>query len=173
MQNIKRLAASVLIATGLGLSQSGAAQELELFSQYLNTQAAIADVDNMDNGVAAVIAYGLVIPEVSRKFALEAEITTTVVDPERPGTKMSYSTLGAYAVYAIPVSENFALRGRAGLIYQDISVTGTGRSDDNDVEVSFGFGATTGLAEDLHLIFEYTVHDSDISHISAGLQFRI
>jgi len=170
----KQIAALALVSASLSvpMAQANAADKLELYDQYLNIQAAIADVDNMDNGVAAVIAYGHVIPEVSKKFALEAEVTTTVVDPERPGTEMSYSTLGAYAVYAPPISESVALRGRAGLIYQDISVTGQGKSD-NDFEVSFGFGATTELANDLHLIFEYTVMDSDISHISAGIQLRM
>lgn len=146
--------------------------QAESFNKYIGAQAAIADVDNMDNGVAAVVTYGSRVPEVSKRFFVEGEVTTTVVDPERPGVEISYYTLGGYAVYAPQISDSVSVRGRAGILYQNISVSGSGKSD-NDFELSFGFGATMKMSDSMNLIIDYTVHDSDISHISAGLQIKI
>lgn len=145
--------------------------QADTFNRYINTQAALADVDNMDDGIAAVITYGGRVPEVSKRFFLEGEVTTTIIDPEAPGTEISYFTLGAYAMYAPMVTDEMALRLRAGLLYQNVSANGG--LDDDDVELSFGFGVGYTLGKTTNLVIEYTRHDEAISHISAGIQFKI
>lgn len=146
--------------------------QAESFNRYISAQAALADVDNSDNGVAAVMTYGARVPEISKRFFVEGEFTTTIVDPEPPGSEISYYTLGAYAAYIPMVTDTMGLRLRAGLIYQDISISGSGKSDDG-IEASFGFGAIFNLGKTTNLIVEYTIHDAEIAHISAGIQFKI
>ena len=146
---------------------------------YLNAQLAIADVDGYDEGIAGVVTYGMPLPQVHRNFFVEGEFTMTLADPDAvingTSVEISYFTLGAYAVYAHPLSDSVKLRGRAGLLYYDtdVSTTGSGiRASDDGLELTYGIGATFNVAQNMDVIAEYTVIESDISHISAGVQYR-
>jgi len=142
------------------------------FDQYINAQGAMSDVDRFDNGVSAVVTYGHRVPEVAKRFSVEGEFTTSIIEPETSGIDVSYWTMGAYAVYTPSISSDLNLRGRAGLVYIDASASGTNYSDD-DIELSFGFGMTGKLSKTWNWMVEYTMITDDISHISAGLQFKI
>ena len=142
---------------------------------YVNAQLAIADVDGFSDGLAVVASYGIPMRDVHKNFSVEGEFTFTLIDPDRPGIEVSYFTLAGYGVYTHPVDDNFKLRGRLGLLYEDVDVTlpGTGISaSDGDIGLSFGFGVTYKLDKQMNLIAEYTIIESDISHLSAGIQYR-
>ena len=166
----------ILIATSM-LAMVGSVNAAG--NDYLNAQLAIADVDGYDEGIAGVVTYGMPLPQVHQNFFVEGEFTSTLADPDAVigGTSVeaSYYTLGAYAVYAHPISDDIKLRGRAGLLYYDLDVSASGsgiRASDDGFELTFGVGATFNVATDLNVIAEYTVIEDDITHLSAGVQYH-
>lgn len=169
MKTLKILGAAVMLAmTGNSYAETG---------DYMNLQAGISDVDGFDEGLVAIGTFGRPVPNVHKNFSVEGEFTTTIMDPDRSvaGTtvEISYFTLGAYGVYTHPLNQYASLRGRAGMVYYDtdVSAGGIGGSDDG-IELSAGFGITYDLNKKMDLIAEYTIIESDISHISAGIQYH-
>lgn len=173
--NRKKSVLAFLIVTGLMVT--GMVQA-EPFNRYYSLQGALADVDGYDSGIAGVATYGIRVPEMHKNFSVETEFSMTFIEPEGQvaGTtyEVSYFTLGAYGVYSHPVSEKLHLRGRFGLLYEDVEVSSAagGKSDD-DFELSFGGGISVGLGAESRFLLEYTVIESDINHISAGLMFKL
>jgi hypothetical protein len=171
MKTIRLLCAATLLATPLlTTAQPG---------DYTNLQLGISDVDGYDEGFVAIGTFGRPVPSVHENFSVEGELTTTIADPDTTvagtGVEISYFTLGAYGVYTHPVNNYLNLRGRAGLVYYDtdVSTTGAGiRGSDDGIELSAGFGVTYDLNKKVDLIAEYTIIESDISHLSAGIQYR-
>ncbi len=171
MRALKIILSTLLIASTANVyAQDG---------NYMNLQLGISDVDGFDTGFVAIGTYGMHLPKVHENFSVEGEITNTIDDPNTTvgGTSVdiSYYTLGAYAVYAFPVSDSIKLRGRAGLLYYDASVSATGagiKASDDGIELTFGIGATFNLNKKMDIIAEYTHIESDISHLSAGIQYH-
>lgn len=161
----------------IAMTVSGAAGA-EPFNRYFTAQGALADVDGYDSGIAGVFTYGLRVPEMHKNFSVEGEFTKTFVEPEGKvgGTtwEVSYYTLGGYGVYSHPLNEKFHLRGRLGVLYENVEVSSPASSkSEDDFKLSFGVGMTVSLSTESRFILEYTVIDSDINHISAGLQFKL
>jgi len=145
--------------------------------QYAKIQLAIADVDGFDNGLALVGTYGLKMPQVHPNFSFEGELTTTISDPETSffGTtlKASYYTLAGYGVYTHQATPKLALFGRAGLLYEDVSIdTPFGSGSSSDFGLSFGVGANVAMQRNLDFTAGLTIIESDINHISAGVNYR-
>jgi hypothetical protein len=169
MKTLKTVCAIALLAmTGTSQAEPG---------DYMNLQLGIADVDGYDEGFVAIGTLGRPIPRISKNFSVEGEFSTTIADPDRTiagnSVEVSYFTLGGYGVYTLPVGQYVNLRGRAGVIYYDTDVNGPGfGGSDDGFELSVGFGATYDLNKKMNLIAEYTIIESDISHLSAGIQFR-
>lgn len=174
--NRKQKLFALLAVMAMGLSGAASA---EPFNRYFTAQGALADVDGgFDNGLSAVVTYGIRVPEMHKNFSVETEFTTSVFKPERTeaGTTYdaSYYTLAGYGVYSHPLNNKFHLRGRAGILYSDIeagSAAGSGSEDAFDL--SFGFGVTVNMSKTSRFILEYTVVQPDITHISAGMQFKL
>lgn len=143
---------------------------------YMNLQLGISDVDGFSEGIAAIATLGRPVPDVHENFSVEGEFTTTIVDPDTTiaGTDIdvSYFTLGAYGVYSHPLDPYTTLRGRAGLVYYDTDVSGGLRGSDDGLDLSVGFGLTYSLNKKMNLMAEYTIVESDIAHLSAGIQYR-
>ncbi|MFO8024723.1 porin family protein [Thiohalophilus sp.] len=165
MKTLKTLTAvSLLAITGASYAESG---------DYMNLQLGISDVDGFDEGLAAIATFGRPVPNVHENFSVEGEFTTTIADPDTNGAEISYFSLGAYGVYTHPLNQYASLRGRAGLVYYDTDVSGDGRrGSDDGLDLSVGFGVTYNLNQQMDLIAEYTLIESDISHLSAGIQYR-
>lgn len=173
--NRKQKLLSILGCILMGITGAANAQP---FNQYFNAQGALADVDGFDSGIGGILTYGLRVPEMHKNFSVEGEFTTTLVEPEGKffGStyEASYFTLAGYGVYTHTLNEKFQVRGRVGLLYEDVEVSSpvSSRSDD-DFGLSFGVGLTVGLSNTSRFIVEYTIIDSDINHISAGMQFKL
>ena len=168
----KTLQSMVGLTLLIGLGTPAMAQE-----RYFNAALGIADVDGFDDGWVLIGGYGIQVPEVDKNFFIEGEITATLDDPERAGADVSYYTLAGYAVYALPVTQTVDLRGRAGLLYYDADVSGTAgpfsfREDEDGIELSFGIGARFEVNNELDVIVDYTQIESDIDHLSAGIQYH-
>lgn len=159
-------AASLLVMAGASYAEPG---------DYLNLQIGISDVDGFDSGLTAIGTFGRLVPDVNENFSVEGEFTTTLVDPDAPNVDISYFTLGIYGVYSLPLNPYANLRGRAGLLYYETNVSGSSpgtQGSDDGIDLSVGFGFTYNLNTQMDLIAEYTIIESDISHLSAGIQYR-
>lgn len=166
----KKLTAAVVGAMAL----MGAATSAHAASgNYASVQMAIADVDWFSDGLTLVGTYGI---PLAPNFAFEAELTKSLDNPDhRDGWELDYWTIGGYGVASIPLSREFSLRGRLGLIYERVTIEDTwfgGSVSESDTGLSFGFGATYKVSPALSIIGEYTFIESDISHLSAGVRFH-
>lgn len=163
------------------LSAPLAAQDAPQNPFYANAQVVVSDVDGFDNGTSLALTGGMDLTRDARGggFGVEAEWTTDISEPEVEigdiKGELSYWTLAGYGVYRYPLSQDLALRGRAGILYldfdEDVNVGGFGE-DDEDVNFSAGVGATYRLSGQIHAIAEYTYIDDEINHLSAGVQMR-
>lgn len=174
--NRKQTLFSLLVVLAMGISGMASAQP---YNRYVTFQGALADVDGYDSGIAGVATYGIRVPELHKNFAVETEASMTFIEPEGKGVggetfEVSYYTLGAYGVYAHPLSEKFHLRGRLGILYNNVEVSSPSRSSsDDDFDLSYGLGITAGMGKSTNVILEYTVINTDINHISVGLQLKL
>ena len=169
-QIIAALAVFLVGVTGLA--------QAEPFNRYTTFQGALADVDGFDSGIAGIATYGVRVPEMHKNFAVEAEFAMTFIEPEAKvgGTtwEASYYALGAYGVYAHPLSEKFHVRGRLGIVYYDLEKSSALRSEsDDDFDPAYGVGITVGLSKETRFILEYTAIGSDLNNISLGFQFKL
>lgn len=172
--NRKQKIFALLAVMVMGISGAANAQP---FNRYFAAQGALASVDGgYDNGISGVFTYGVRVPEMHKNFSVETEFTTTILKPEKngsgpgAGTEVSYYTLAGYGVYSHPLNNKFHFRGRLGILYEDVEAGG---ASDDDVGLSFGIGFTANMSKTSRFILEYTVIESDITHLSAGLQFKL
>lgn len=146
------------------------------FVDYLTGQLAISDVDGFDNGLSLVVTGGKEMRDIEG-LAIEGELTTTISKPEADvlgvTADISYWTLAGYGVYSFPVTNQFAVRGRLGVLYENLDIeTSAGGDTDDELGLSFGVGATFELSPRLNAIAEYTRIEEDINHLSAGVQWK-
>lgn len=160
-------------AFGLAAAPALAQQAGGGFVDYVSGQLVWADVDDFDEALALALTAG---KNIAPNFYVEGELTTTLSEAEAKGNggdiELTYWTFGAYGVYALPVGQNFALRGRLGGVYINADDEGGDADLDDELNVSFGVGGIYDLSPRLNVIAEYTRMDEDINHISAGLQLK-
>lgn len=146
--------------------------------QYAKIQLGIADADGYsDDGLALMGTFGLELPQVVPNFSVEGELTASIDDPEWSfagnSVEYSYYTLGGYGVYTLPVNPSFDLYGRAGIVYSDWTVEGPfWEESDSDLDLSFGIGANVAMGSTVDFTAGITVMNEDLTHFSAGAQFR-
>lgn len=162
---------TAILAGSLCLAGAGIAQANELVD-YAGGGIAIQDVDGFDDGLALVLNAGKNMPDVHENFYLEGEFTYTISSPEIEfiggSVEINIFTLAGYAAYILPLNEQFNLKGRAGLLYEDIDADSFG--SDSDIGLSFGFGGEYVLNDGMKLTLDYTIIESDVSHIGLGIK---
>lgn len=160
-------------ALGLAAAPALAQQSHGSVVDYLSGQLLWADVDGFDNALGIALTAGKTL---APNFYVEGELTTTLNDAKAKGAggdiKLSYWTIGAYGVYALPVGQNFALRGRLGGVYIDADSKGGSSGLDNEFNVSFGIGGIFDVSPSMNVIAEFTRMDEDVNHLSAGVQLK-
>ena len=171
---MKKLHTAILIGS-LSIAGSGITQGNELVD-YVGGGIAIQDIDGFDEGFALVLNAGKNMSNVNENFFLEGEFTYTLASPEFKSNGFSMEadilTLGGYGVFLLPLNDQFNLKGRGGLVYWDADVDsnfGPAGGDDG-LELSIGFGAEYVLSDSMKLTLDYTIIESDISHIGAGIK---
>ncbi|MGM0412393.1 MAG: outer membrane beta-barrel protein [Pseudomonadota bacterium] len=139
---------------------------------YLNMTGAVADMENLDNGLSGVLGLGFPLDNVDPNLSIEGELSKSVIAPEDdgPGGDRDYFTLGGFAAYRMPVTDSVALRGRAGLVHLDWENDFTA---DDELGVAVGVGATWRLQGNFDLLGELTIMDTDpdLNHFSVGVQY--
>lgn len=166
--------ASLTTALLLGVSSVSASNS----EGYINAQLGIPDVSGFSGGIAVIATYGMpmskLIKKASNELQIEGEFTTTLLaEPSSGSLDASYYTFAGYAVYTHAAAPKFDIRARAGLLYESVEIdTGFGTVSDTDIGISFGFGGVYKLRGNMDVIAEYTVIESDIAHLSAGVQMK-
>jgi hypothetical protein len=141
---------------------------------YGSVGAALTTVSGFDSGVSIVGTAGLKLDQITPNFAVEAEVSQTVVDPSVSGYStdwdMSILGVGVYAVYNFPIPNTpITVKPRLGLNYQSWSFDSVGwAADASDTSLSYGVGVTYPLSGGLTAYVDFT-DKGDSNNIGAGV----
>ena len=163
------------VAVSAILSTGAMAEEM-----YGSIGLAMTTLSHWDSGVSLVARGGMKLDKVLPNFAVELEVSQTVVDPSLDGFyssdwDLSILGVGAYAVYNFNIPDTSVnIKPRLGLNYQSWSIDGSGvwgGADADDTSLSFGVGATYPLSPTLEGYVDYT-DKGDSNNLGAGVQMR-
>jgi len=94
-----------------------------------------------------------------------------------PGT-IDAIELAGYTVYTVAVMPFSLLRGKAGLLYHEVTLAGPCTSltscdlqEGFSTSSIFGFGAAYNLGKNINILGGYTIVESDLSRLAIGLNF--
>lgn len=106
------------------------------------------------------------------RLAIEGELNVTLLDGDAGFYgDWSITTLGAYAAYIFPLNESVSLKGKAGIVRQDIDVDRSGSGAKNsDTGLALGVGAGFKLGGGT-LDVELTLMD-EMDYWSVGYNWR-
>ncbi len=172
MKAIKQLALAAAMALPLQLAHAAGGDSL-------SAQLVFPDVDGFSGGLGLAVSYDKPLPQVDPNFSVEGEFTTTLSEPDDSIAgntwEVSYYTLAAYAKYRLPLNPQFDLFGRAGLLYEDVTVDTNfaGSASDTDVGLSLGFGVDYEINQQMDFTAGFTIIESDINHLSAGIRYKL
>ena len=108
--------------------------------------------------------------------------TTSSAIEGAPTTNISSSidaiNLAGYTVYSLAAMPFTLLRGKAGLLYHEVTLAGPCTSltscdlqEGFSTSSIFGFGAAYNLGKNINILGGYTVVESDLSRLAIGLNF--
>ncbi len=83
-------------------------------------------------------------------------------------------TIAGYGVYRVPVFKNFYLKGKLGILYENVErtdIVATGETT-NDTGVAGGLGMGFYMGKKVTMELEATLIDKDITFYSLGLHIR-
>ena len=149
---------------------------------YGSIGTAITTLNYWDSGVSIVATGGMKLDSVTPNFAVEVEMSQTIIDPSAPGITnsnwdLSILGIGAYAVYNFNLPNTpITIKPRLGLNYQSWTFNGAGRwrgygSDTGNIALSYGIGATYPLNNDLDVYANFTDKGSS-TNLGGGVQMR-
>ncbi len=148
------------------IMNTGAAEQL-----YVNAQLALSKPSSFGSGVEALVAAGMPVPE-HRNIFLEAELTSTLITPQRDSSEISYSSLGGYGIYRKMMDEQLAIHGKVGMLYQ----YSTPEQDDirRGMGIALGIGATIRHNRAVSYLIEGVAVQGtlDLFRLSAGVSYR-
>jgi len=143
---------------------------------YGSVGAAITTLSYWDSGVSIVGTAGMKLDNVLPNFAVELEVSQTVVDPSSPtfsSWDVSIFGLGTYAVYNFNIpNTSVTIKPRLGLNYESWSVNGSWiGSEVGTTSLSYGLGATYPLSNGLSVYADFTDKGSS-NNLGAGVQMN-
>lgn len=143
------------------------------------------------SGVDNIIPIGVLAGyEFQPRMAIEGEFNYRIsggdwdygFGPASATTEFKLWTIAGYFAYRYPVGDNLFLKGKAGILYEnvDAEVTldymGEHYSYDGggtDTGLSIGAGVGMKLSEKLTGEVEFTVIESDVNYLSVGLNMAL
>jgi hypothetical protein len=145
-------------------------------NMYGSVGAAITTLSYWDSGVSLVATGGMKLDNVTPNFAVEVEVSQTVVDPSSPNVStwdLSIFGLGAYAVYNFNIPNTpVTIKPRLGLNYESWSIEGAwAGSEVGTTSLSYGVGASYPLSSGLSVYADFTDKGSS-NNIGAGVQMN-
>ncbi|MCJ7765585.1 MAG: porin family protein [Thiovulaceae bacterium] len=163
---------TALLATAV-LSSGVMATEVGFYAGGGLALEAVPDVNDWKMGTALVLRGGLTLDSVLKNFAVEAELTKSIIDPKFDFTNgtdnANVATLAAYAVYRIPIVDNFYVKPRFGLILPNL---GDDVVNSRDVTFSSGIGAGYTVMDQMDVYVDYTVLGESITNYGAGVEWH-
>ena len=156
---------------------------------YGSVGAALTTLSAYDSGVSIVGTAGMKLDNILPNFAVEVELSQTVVDPSASWAwsdlDMSIFGVGAYAVYNFKIPNTpITIKPRLGLNYENISYDYANNysryrndiyrweADYSDTSLSYGLGVTYPLNNKLTVYADYTDKGiSDNIGVGIGMSF--
>lgn len=175
---MKKLLLSLFTLTII-FSFSADAQSAE--KSYMGVKTGIMSIDI--KGVEDIVPIGFVLgTQIKDEIYIEGEMNIGVIGGEYepiPGFDADFDifTLAGYGVIRHPLNDKIDFKGKLGLLYESRSASvqvGGFKYDvtDTAIGVSLGIGMTMHLVDETTFIdFEYTIIESDVGFLSAGLNF--
>ena len=167
---MKKLTTALLTA-GL-LSSSAMAAEVGFYAGGGLAFEAVPDYKDLKMGLGLVLRGGMTLDSVLENFAIEGEVTKSIVDPKydyRGGNdKINVNTLAAYAVYRIPVADKFYVKPRFGIVVPNLG----DEINSRDVTFSSGVGAGYTVMQHLDVYVDYTVLGEFVTNYGAGVEYH-
>ena len=104
-------------------------------------------------------------------LAVEGEVTLSVTKGDAPVGEWDMTTFGVYAAYRHPLTDNFYLKGKVGLVHYDldtnVAVSNTGTNNALAAGIGAGWKVGPGSIE-----AEITTYESDVLFVSAGFHMN-
>ena len=164
--------AKTLLATAL-ISTSAMAAEVGFYGGGGLAFEAVPDTADLKMGLGVVLRGGMTLDSLLENFAVEVEITKSVIDPkfERPGSDIKYNvtTLATYAVYRINIVDDFYVKPRFGVIFPNL---GDDMVNSRDITFSSGIGGGYSVMENLDVYVDYTVLGEGVTNYGAGVEYH-
>ena len=143
---------------------------------YVGAKLGLVSVDasEFDNATNAGIVLGYDFVRSNATFSVEGELTTTLSDGDlsMPGAgkaEWDITTMAIYGVTKLQLSNSAYLKGKLGVLNEDVSVnTAFGSFSEDDTGMSFGFGLGFKIREMVSLEVEYTIIEDDVDFFSVG-----
>ena len=168
---MKTLTKSLLAS--VALSSSLMATDVGFYAGGGLAFEAVPDVNNLKMGLGIVMRGGMTLDALLENFAVEAELTKSLLDPkfERTGAddKINVTTLATYAVYRINVVDDFYVKPRFGIIFPNL---GDDFVNSRDVTFSSGIGGGYSVMENLDVYIDYTVLGEGVTNYGAGVEYH-
>jgi|SaaInlStandDraft_4_1057021.scaffolds.fasta_scaffold151214_1 hypothetical protein len=179
---MKKILASITLLGSLVSSYA-----IEVSDIQTRAGLAIQSVSSYDKGYALILNGAVPMPELYDNFSVEGEFGYSMIDPNIDysfgETSLSILSLSGFGVYTHNINSNIALRARAGLSFQSITAEskvdttffggGTTSSSDTEFELVFGVGGSYKIDGDKTLLIDYTRMNSNFSHLSAMVEFKL
>jgi len=131
------------------------------------------DNPNYDDAINGGLLIGAkFIASSTHSFALEAEISQTVVKGDVGSEEWELDTFGIFAAFR--AGGNLYFKGKLGMVDREIRSTSGSLNDDNEMAIGLGFGFQDGMMRMLEI--EYTQIDDnryspEIRMLSIGYYF--
>ncbi len=139
---------------------------------YVNGQLVLLRPTGSTAGYGIALTVGTPVPK-RKKLFLEAELTATLVNPERDSRELTYTGVGGYGVYQRLIDERFAIHGKAGMLYQYSEDKEKGDSQ-NGAGIAFVLGGTLHQSREISYLLELSSVQGtvDLTTLSAGIRYR-
>ncbi|HKJ70436.1 MAG TPA: porin family protein [Gammaproteobacteria bacterium] len=136
---------------------------------YAGGGVSVEGINSGDDGFAAMGRFGVKMDNVLPGFAVEGEVSRSLVDPQTAGNNdITFTTLGGYAVYTAPLPDRrVSLRGRLGLVWVNADPDNGG--SDSDTRISWGLGGEYRISSGLSAFVDYTRVSSTLDHLNGGV----
>lgn len=104
-------------------------------------------------------------------LAVEGEVTLSVAKGDAPGGEWDLTSFAAYAAYRHPLTDNFYLKGKLGMVHYDLdtAVAVSNAGTNNALAAGIGAGWKVGPGS---LEAEITTYESDVLFVSAGFHMN-
>jgi len=170
------VAGSLALAVAATASVSQAADERDWYVGAKLGWMSSSDSD-FDESMNLGLVAGLHLPGIELPFeanvAVEGEYSTSISDGDwEEGSLEGEWDIDTFAVYGVVRTDgDIYFKGKGGIIYEDISVSGDVSDSASSTDLSFGLGAGWKLNDKLSLEAEFTLIEEDVSFFSIGVLY--